>query len=437
MKKIILAVVAFLAMLSVASCSFMDNSVEALKFVELPAETVLQGEASTLVAKVQVISSDSTKTYSLEVGATAHQVLVDGAAVADPGFVVEGAEGLAAGAAKGSYVLKLTLSGITLIHNYRVVGSDAEVLFAAGSGTSEDPYLIETAQQLFNIRYAYDTVGGKYFKLGADIDLHNFKWIAIGTALKPFTGHLDGDGHSIIGMTNALTDSSENEQFVPSSTKVSGDIFGIFGYAGASNATVEVKNLKVLDASLDAGFKAAAVLIGSYCDVSGVVYENAVLKVENVTVSGTIKGKDKIAGFLGQAAHRANSSSNLTYEFTNCVNEVNVIATLDEYNRAAGFIGQFTADAGRTNYVKFTNCVNKGNITVTSHDQYALAGDFIGHFNGNPIKPDTVNGLAAVLTAKLNDKLVIEMVNCSNTGVLTANGNSGFATPSARYELSK
>jgi hypothetical protein len=72
-------------------------------------------------------------------------------------------------------------------------------LFAGGSGSAKDPYLIETSEQLVNISltyYAWD----KYFKLIADIDMNDFNCAEmgmIGVASFAFRGVFDGNRNTI------------------------------------------------------------------------------------------------------------------------------------------------------------------------------------------------------------------------------------------------
>ena len=82
--------------------------------------------------------------------------------------------------------------------------------FCCGAGTKENPYLICTAAQLDSVRLYLDA----HFKLANDIPLNDYlslggaghtKWGAsgwdpIGTATKPFTGSLNGDGYKITGL---------------------------------------------------------------------------------------------------------------------------------------------------------------------------------------------------------------------------------------------
>ena len=84
--------------------------------------------------------------------------------------------------------------------------------FAGGSGTAEDPWQIETAEQLAKL--SKDVAGGekysgKYFKLEKDVDLQKYCWTPIGlrkwyrsgmTEDKPFCGYFDGNGKTVSGM---------------------------------------------------------------------------------------------------------------------------------------------------------------------------------------------------------------------------------------------
>lgn len=76
----------------------------------------------------------------------------------------------------------------------------------AGSGTSRDPYLIGTAeelQMLSNAAQKGDEPVKAYFRLSADIDLSSVcgpekgNWLPIGSDSHPFAGRFDGAGHTI------------------------------------------------------------------------------------------------------------------------------------------------------------------------------------------------------------------------------------------------
>ena len=82
---------------------------------------------------------------------------------------------------------------------------NASAQFAGGTGSEEDPYLIETAAQLNEMRNYLD---GNHFRLNADIDLS--EWLSensADTGWEPVganpdagvTGSFDGNGHIISG----------------------------------------------------------------------------------------------------------------------------------------------------------------------------------------------------------------------------------------------
>ena len=95
-------------------------------------------------------------------------------------------------------------------------GSTPAAPFAGGSGTEADPYQIATAQQLANMAYLVNT-NSSYrslcYELTADIVLNEdildeerqlktvgTQWTPIGGSGYAFTGHFNGNGHSVKGM---------------------------------------------------------------------------------------------------------------------------------------------------------------------------------------------------------------------------------------------
>ena len=75
--------------------------------------------------------------------------------------------------------------------------------FAAGTGTENDPYQINTAEEL---AYFAKTVNegqpynGLYIVLKNDLNLNNKEWTPIGTDSNPFRGNFDGGNHTVTRM---------------------------------------------------------------------------------------------------------------------------------------------------------------------------------------------------------------------------------------------
>jgi hypothetical protein len=68
--------------------------------------------------------------------------------------------------------------------------------FAGGSGSAENPYLIETVEQLNSIGHNARLMD-KHFRLVSDLDLNGLKYYMIAERPHLFTGTFDGAGHTI------------------------------------------------------------------------------------------------------------------------------------------------------------------------------------------------------------------------------------------------
>ena len=86
---------------------------------------------------------------------------------------------------------------------FRQAESKETPVFASGSGTKSDPYLIRTAAQLQAFAAAVNGgtgYEGQYISLDADLDLTGTAWTPIG-ATDSFNGSFNGNYHTITGMT--------------------------------------------------------------------------------------------------------------------------------------------------------------------------------------------------------------------------------------------
>ena len=231
-------------------------------------------------------------------------------------------------------------------------GSVAES-FAGGSGTAKDPYLIANGAQLAKL--AQDVNGGNnyagtYFVLTADILLNNTEdwenwnesteglnsWTPIGNSSQPFTGTLDGDGHSVSG----IYISTAHYQ-------------GLVGYLGEGGT---LQNLGVKASYIKGGY-----YVGGLCGrnrgtvtncynsgsvtgndyVGGVCGENYAI-VTNCYNTGSVEGGYYVGGLCGRNRGTV----------TNCYNTGSVTGN---YAYVGGLCGQ--------NYATVTNCYNTGKVT--------------------------------------------------------------------------
>ncbi|MDR0798242.1 MAG: T9SS type A sorting domain-containing protein [Dysgonamonadaceae bacterium] len=267
--------------------------------------------------------------------------------------------------------------------------------FSGGSGTASAPYLVSNLADLGEVRSV--ATQNKCFKLTTDLTLSG-EWVTIGAwggddAAGAFQGIFDGDGHTISGLQ--VTNGGDR---------------GLFGWI--KNATI--KNLTVktnatgISGNTDSGDN-YAILAGS----AGTAWIDGNCIFENVTVSGTVSGRNNCGGLVGQASHititncRANDVNvkGTGYNIAglvaclgggtdmpasiirNCtVTNVQAESTAD--NAVAGLIGTVESDPG---YAAIENCtVNNPTIRLAGPDKWLGAG-LIGKIWRAHIKDCTVN----------------------------------------------
>lgn len=281
--------------------------------------------------------------------------------------------------------------------------------------SAEDTIKIGNAEALINLASAHSNgVTSKVLKieLTADIDLTGKEWIPFGASTtNTFSGSFDGKGHKIIGLSNKYTDSSKLPQFIPTSSGVSGSVFGLIAQACFdSNTSLIIKDLTLENVDIEGDdLKGAAGLIGLFGDSvlgSNKTCANVSLTIQNCKVSGKVVGKDKVAGFVGASSHN-NYIEGHTLSFVNCTNSATVEAKSGSA-RAAGFIAQFGDGQNDTKHttassLTFDSCVNTGNIT-SSGTSKQWTGALIAHTN---------------LSNSGNTKVTVVInSNCSNTGTI-------------------
>ncbi len=194
-----------------------------------------------------------------------------------------------------------------------------------GSGTEQDPFLIESGADLAYIRDVVNSAAaktpnfsGKYFKLTQSIDLGGHD-ICIGSYpgwndRKGFFGFLDGNHCTIRGLNN------------------SGSLFG----------TVEAGWVK--DLSVYGNINGAGTVGGI---VGYVAYGGS---LENLTSYVTVRGENTLGGIVGNAENQAST-------VINCVNYGDVTGT-------SWIIGGIAGSGGHN----IISCVNYGNITSLGND---------------------------------------------------------------------
>ncbi|MBR0469861.1 MAG: hypothetical protein IJJ55_01445, partial [Clostridia bacterium] len=232
--------------------------------------------------------------------------------------------------------------------------------FSGGSGTEEDPYLISTAEDMWELSNDCNSgskyekkYASKYFKMTEDIDLGCSaakQWIPIGNydGRVYFSGDFNGDGHTITGLY--IDNSAQNQ--------------GLFGSTSQST----VRNLNV-EGTVKGGSRVAGINAYSMSDIT----------INNCSFKGSVYAKDSYAG--GIAAYV--SGGNLK----NCTNEATVTAG-----------GECVGGIAGTGYCNISGCKNMGAVKGTR---------YVAGISGN--------SMSSLANGTISD--------CYNAGTITGTGS--------------
>jgi len=195
--------------------------------------------------------------------------------------------------------------------------------YAGGTGTADDPYLINTADQMNAIGLHPDH-WSLHFELMADIDLSAFtgeSFNLIGTSEVPFEGVFDGNGHRISNFTyyvHSVPDPNIPEDFDPGDLSALFELLknlkptedtGLFRKVSGPDAAIKDLCLVNPDIRIDPNspvqhLSTAGSLIG---------YLGSGSKVNHCTVQGgRVCGVSQIGGLVGS------SSGDITYCDATC-----------------------------------------------------------------------------------------------------------------------
>lgn len=210
--------------------------------------------------------------------------------------------------------------------------------FAGGTGMENDPYQINTAEEL---AYFAKTVNegqpynGLYIVLKNDLDLNNQEWTPIGKSRNPFKGNFDGDNHTVTGM------------------KISGalDYVGLFGECTRYNVYSAIKNITVKDSVIN-GKSGVGAIVGSAVEIN----------IENCrSIANKINGQRRVGGICGYFCGYSHGG-----KVSQCYNSSEVSG-----KRSAGGI------AGMGDRCTAENCLNTGEIKVTTTQDESTGGGYL------------------------------------------------------------
>ena len=273
----------------------------------------------------------------------------------------------------------------------------------SGSGSEEDPYLIQSETDLaflswtiytgnaynnhVSSSYYYSDI---YFKQTTNLDLSAYYWQPIGirytrdgtSATRYFSGNYDGGGYTVSGV------------FTPAGSSNGYSYQGLFGYIYGRRSTLQasIANVGVIDSFIQA-----------YYDVGGVIGRAETAIITNCYNIGAVESDNPAGGIVGSADDAS---------VTNCYNTGSVSGSV--------YIGGVV---GTIQDTTITNCYNTGSVSGTGNRVGGVVGYTPFSTVTNCYNTGSVSGSNYVggVVGTIQDTTI---TNCYNTG--TVSGSGGY-----------
>ncbi len=298
-----------------------------------------------------------------------------------------------------------------------VCANNVEGLFAYGSGTSSDPYLICSWEQLNNVREKLsssfllvndlDSSSTGYADFASDTANNGVGWLSIGNELNPFVGIFNGGDYSI------------SDLYIDSS----GTSAGLFGF---TNSAI-LSNVNLLDVT-------AVEQSANY--TGGLIGYSISTVISDSSVSGSVAGGAYVGGLVGLAEDNniknsynlasissgadaggliGSDNSSVSTSITSSYNT----GVVDGFSNAGGLVGYSSSS------ISVSSSYNTGAISSDS-----LAGGIAGYFGANSLiegsyNSGTISGFeysGGIVGNGLGD-----INNSKNSGVILNSDVGGYA----------
>ena len=355
----------------------------------------------------------------------------------------------------GRYIPKSCLKNIRFEDTFK--GAPAEFVvspfeFAGGSGTIDDPYLIETAEQLNAVRQGPKN----HYKLIADIDLSNWgNWVPIGGTPAygfmgggwnkaenyacSFQGSFDGNGHVVSGMTIVI---NENTPFMTETGNWRA--YGLFANLASSPEEYKIKNLGVVDFTIDVTYtdikKNLDLYAGAICggmnsgtDIYNCYSKGGKIKF-NVTANEEEANRPINAENLDGAPHvnlriggicaDAGSAPGHRLHLEKCFNDSDISVNITHADKNL-YVGGIV---GAIDTTHIHECYNSGNITLPV-DEGDLMGSWHESIGAGICAFASIPEIPGIYHKPPESASFIQ--NCYNSGNITARAAAGIFVYSA------
>lgn len=357
-KRIILSLLATIALVFGLTGCFLFNSGDTITMVNAPKTEYAQGSGEQLSFSVKVVVSGST--YTLEYkGSETDDLKVEGFDLSTAGT-------------KTAKVTYKKAENLQLTFTYTVTNTAAAL---EGDGTAATPYILTSAADFATLASAANFQTAN-IQLGQDItfDAESSKAYSEKLYGTNFVGTFDGQGYTISNYTPVALGGDEGGE------QAQAGLF--YQIAPAAGQTATIKNLKLSNCSITNAYAAGAGLLGQGGYKLSTAQGNVV--IDNVDMFGCkVQAMKNSSLYLGYAAGK-------NVYFKNCDADENCFALTTDHS-----VATYVGSANYVNLAKdgegklsFDNCASAAKLVGASNVR-GFSGN--GSMSGSYV-PERLNG---------------------------------------------
>lgn len=352
MKKIIVLILCIFIPLSLVCCDYARYGTPELT---IDGDTLSWTAISDAESYSLKIMFDDVNGYELTTTETSYRAK----------FVKKGSYAFAVRAnINGKYTKYSNEVNYTLDKDINISSSADGSVTYRGSGTADDPILIESATQLLSIQTGTKKVTTNgisetiqlYYKQTCDIDLSGNNTDPICTGSKKFSGYYDGNGYKITNIT---------QNKVPDSGYIYMGLFGSIENASIINVTIENYSANMSYVSKNFGWGAIAGYSKQSnienCHVTGIISINSPINAVYYGYAGMLIGESQ-----GSSIRRCSASGEINMVFSKCyvggIAGTTNIGTKDTIKNCLSTVKITTHSTGRNSGVPETSSYAGGLI---------------------------------------------------------------------------
>ncbi len=284
---------------------------------------------------------------------------------------------------------------------------EVESDFAGGNGTEGNPFLVETAEQLDDVRNFLD----RHFRQIADIDLSEFGegngWEPIGTIgnNEGFDGSYDGDNYEIQNLTIDGVEYLGLFEYISENGRVENVILENISIEGGTRGGLVGENFGTIVGCSVSGEISGGKNGGGLVGYNAGTIEDCSADVE-VTITDSGLGAGGLVGFNNGTIKNSNAKGNIT----------------TEDRRAGGLVGEHKGGIIKNSFAEGNVTSNFAGDVISDNSQ---VGGLVGRAIYGKIEDSYATG-AVTAELKVAGGLVgvtgqgIEIINCYAEGKVTA-----------------